>query len=143
MTCDQELELAFNVEVAQSWIRNFPGIKPYEGPFAHLDLEQPWFCPRCVNLKKPLLLNPSKTLLYCSEHTEVCDYEYANFEERKKSNTFLTEGYHLPLSLKDTQTLRLKFLERRLEGITERRQLLDEEQAQIESDIIQLKQTMK
>lgn len=143
MTCDQELELAFNVEMSKEWIADFPSLKPYEGPFIHLDMEQTWYCPRCADTKRPLKLSIPGKRLYCTEHSEICEYEYMNFEERRKSRTFLGEGYSLPLSLSEAQSRQLRRLERFKENIKLRRDALDKEEQKIESDIIQLKQAMK
>ncbi|AUR81062.1 hypothetical protein FDJ25_gp062 [Vibrio phage Aphrodite1] len=140
---DQELD--FNLEQLKEWEQHFPNLslKAYLGPFKHLDLTQTWFCPRCRNLDKPLLLSSDKETLYCDSHPHECEYNYSNFEKRKVKKSFLGEGYSLPLSVNDVANISLrKFEDEKLKIIQERHRL-DKLEEEIESHIITLKRTLK
>lgn len=94
-------DLAFNLQQHQRWVKMFPNIKPYTGPFVQLDLTKTYYCPRCRDFNNPLVLNKSKTVLYCDRDHNVCEYEFKHLAERKRSSTFLEASYSLPLTEDD------------------------------------------
>lgn len=96
-------DLAFNLQQHQRWVKIFPNIKPYTGPFVQLDLTKTYYCPRCLDLNNPLVLNKEKNSLYCNKDYNYCEYEFKHLPERKQSLTFLEASYKLPLTEEDRQ----------------------------------------
>ncbi|AGB07188.1 hypothetical protein [Vibrio phage VP4B] len=143
--CNPSEELVFNEEQKNVWQKAYPLItmEGYQGPFAYLDLTLTWFCPRCCDLSKPLLLNREKTVLYCDSHPHTCEYTYANFETRKAKRTFLSSQYRLPLSLEECRDNVLKRLELDVLGMKQQRDRLGTRIEEKQEHIIQLKNTWK
>ncbi|UVD32254.1 hypothetical protein [Vibrio phage phiKT1028] len=141
--CNPAEELAFNLERRDEWQRSYPllDMKAYQGPFVHLDLSQTWFCPRCCDLSKPLQLNATKTALYCTESDQVCEYSYANFEERKRRGTFLSHKYSLPLTLEQGRDFMLNRVNREIENMQRQRESLDTRIEEKQDYIIKLKRS--
>lgn len=143
--CNPSEELAFNEEQRVEWQKAYPLItmEGYQGPFAHLDLTQTWFCPRCCDPSKPLLLNREKTVLWCDSNPEVCEYNYANFEKRKEKRSFLSSKYHLPVGLEECRDRVLRRMELDVAGMEAQRARLKERIEEKREHIIQLKNTWK
>lgn len=145
MTQQFEQELQYNLERHEEWSKSFPNIKlqPYRGPFKHLDLEQTWFCPRCRNLNKPLVLSTNKLTLFCTAPAHTCEYSYSNFEERTRRKSYLGEGYSLPLSLGDVTQITIGKLQKEHEDNIRKKEDLDLRNEEIHNHIIKLQRTLQ
>ncbi|QGZ14364.1 hypothetical protein [Photobacterium phage PDCC-1] len=144
MKVNPEQELAYNVEQCEVWNALYPTVnfKPYTGPFKHLDLTETWFCPRCRDISKPLVLGSSKLTLFCPSNAYKCEYSYSNFEERKKRKSFLSEGYSLPMSLNDVTKHTITQLQKEKESNLKKKQDLETRNDEIHNHIIKLTKTL-
>lgn len=144
MNANPEQELQYNIEQCETWNALYPTVnfKPYTGPFKHLDLTQDWFCPRCQDLSKPLVLSTNKLTLFCPSNAYKCEYSYSNFEERKKRKSFLSEGYSLPMSLNDATQFTIDKLLKEKESNLQKQKDLDTRNEEIHNHIIKLTKTL-